>query len=195
MRGGEKRGPSVESRLSHFRLPSGTSRQDVENRRPLGLGFCSGPPDLVKESNGLEKRKRKKTSRGAARLAAPITPAAIETYLRSCPADQTAPRVSELARRLNVSRGTLISFVKKLRGTTPAKYFRQRRIRLAKTLLQRGWPLDRVARQSGFGTRRTFFRSFRAETGMTPDAYRTERNVPRQHHPRRDRLLGTVAKN
>jgi AraC-like DNA-binding protein len=146
---------------------------------------CPGPGE---RRNALRRRTGKKASERAPRATAYLSLDAIGAYLRSCLADRTAPRVSELARKLRVSRGTLITFVKKLRGTTPAKYFRQRQIQLAQKLLRRGWSIERVARYAGFGTRRTFFRSFRTETGVTPDAYRIEQNVPRQHHHRRDRL-------
>lgn len=138
----------------------------------------------------MRRRTCKRTCERTTRETSHVTLAAIDAYLRSCLSDQTPPRVSELAWTLKVSRGTLISSFKKLRGTTPAKYFRQQEVQLAKELFQRGWSIERVAKQSGFGTRRTFFRSFRTETGMTPNAYLIEQNVPRQRHHRRDRLNG-----
>lgn len=104
---------------------------------------------------------------------------AVGNYLRSCRADQCAPRVSELARKLGISRGTLIHAFKELQGTTPAKYFREQEIVRAKELLRRGWSIERVAREAGYGTKRSFFRSFRAATGTTPDTYRIEQTVSR----------------
>ncbi len=120
-----------------------------------------------------------------------ISTAAIEAYLRICFVTRTPPRVSELAQRLGVARGTLVTAVKETRGTTPAKYFRMKQVALAKKLLERGWTIERVAREAGYGTRRAFFRSFHEVTGVTPGAYRLERNVPRRRRPFRDRLQST----
>lgn len=146
--------------------------------------------ELSRRGRGRERfaETRKEDTRVRPRETSHIALPAIEAYLLSCRAARTAPRVSELARRLSVSRGTLISSVKKLRGITPAKYFRQRQVQCAKELIQRGWSIEIVAKRSGFGTTRTFFRTFRTETGTTPDAYRIEQNVPRQRRRVHDRL-------
>lgn len=61
---------------------------------------------------------------------------------------------------------------------TPVKYFQQRRVERAKDLLRRGWSIDQVFRDAGYGTRRAFHRSFRFVTGTTPAAYRAEQDVP-----------------
>src|SRR5205809_178167 len=101
-----------------------------------------------------------------ARVRGRATLSALDDYVRSCLASRVAPRVPELARSLEISRGTLINAVKELRGTTPGKYLRQRQVDRAKEYLQRGWPLERVAHEAGYGSQRAFFRSFRAATGI-----------------------------
>lgn len=117
----------------------------------------------------------------AQRAANRVTLAAVDAYVRSCFAREAVPRVSELARNLGVSRGTLTSAVERLRGVTPSKYLRRQKAVRAEELLKQGVAIERVAREAFYGTRRAFFRSFRAETGMTPAAYRTEQNVTGQH--------------
>jgi AraC-like DNA-binding protein len=103
---------------------------------------------------------------------------AVRAYLRSCFAGQAAPRVSELAQTLGVSRGTLIHRFKELRGTTPAAYFKAEQLARAKQFLDRGWSIDRAASKAGYATKRTFFRSFHDATGLTPSAFRKrEQNV------------------
>jgi len=87
---------------------------------------------------------------------------------------------------LGVSRGTLINAFKKLRGATPAKYLHEQQVAHAKELLKRGWSIERVADEASYGTKRAFFRSFRAVTGTTPNAYRIEQTVSRQADRRRD---------
>jgi AraC-like DNA-binding protein len=106
-----------------------------------------------------------------------ISIGAIDKYLRACLAARTPPRISELAKKLGVSRGTLVHSVSDLVGLVPSEYFRRQQIERAKKLLDRRWSIGSVAVHAGFRTRRTFFRSFRAATGKTPAAYRFEQNV------------------
>lgn len=113
--------------------------------------------------------------RGAGR----INFAAIDGYLRSCFARESSPRVSELARYLGVSRGTLIHELKQLRGVTPMKYLRQQQLERAKEFLRGDWSIEYVARKAGYGTKRAFYRAFHAETGTTPGVYRIGQSVPR----------------
>ena len=148
----------------------GTPSRVVGTKTPSGCGPANGNDTMAQT---LQRADR-------------VSLAAIDKYLRSCFARAAEPRVSELARRLAVSRGTLISAMKKLSGITPAKYFRQRQVERAQEFLLRGWPIEGAARQAGFGTRRAFFRSFRAQTGMTPNTYRIEQSVPRQPRGRSD---------
>ena len=122
--------------------------------------------------------------RGAGR----ISSAAIDSYLEACLAAETPPRVSELARDLHVSRGTLVSAFKALERITPAKYFRQRQIASAKALLLGDRSVEWVAHRVGYGTGRAFHRAFHAITGKTPGGYRIEQSVPRRPLRADDRL-------
>jgi methylphosphotriester-DNA--protein-cysteine methyltransferase len=180
--------PRTWRALSHFYSAGGTSISERWLRRFLFVcseGRCRGAAQLRTTPNGLRQRMR--PSRGTPlRKADRISVAAINRYVRSCFARATTPRVSELAQKLAVSRGTLISAVKKLTGTTPAKYFRQQQVHRVKGFLRRGWPIELAAREAGYGTRRAFFRSFRTVTGTTPNVYRIEQSVPRQPRGRHD---------
>ncbi len=156
--------------------------------RTLGRRERSGLPlRMPRKSRHTAKRGRK--AAGTAPRSGPISLEAVDEYLRSCFVRETPPRVSELARALGVSRGSLIKTVKDLRGTTPAKYFRQKQVARAKQLLDRGWSIERVVREAGFGVKRSFFRSFHAETGITPTRYRIEQSVTRQRRRSRDRVF------
>jgi AraC-like DNA-binding protein len=123
--------------------------------------------------------------RGAGR----ISPAAIDSYFEACLAAETTPRVSELARDLHVSRGTLVTAFKALQRITPAKYFRQRQIASAKQLLLGNRPVEWVAHRVGYGTGRAFHRAFQAITGKTPGGYRIEQSVSRRPLRADDRLV------
>ncbi len=126
---------------------------------------------------------------GRTRQGAPVSATAIDEYLRSCLIEGHRPRVSELARMLGVSRGTLIKAIKRLQGMSPGAYLKREQIACAKRLLRRGWSIERTARRAGYGTVRTFFRVFREATGMTPATFRdSEQNVSRHPVRRRDRL-------
>jgi AraC-like DNA-binding protein len=97
---------------------------------------------------------------------------AIDSYVYTCLERATPPRVSELARTLGVSRRTLMKDFRQLEKMTPSGYLKRKQIARAKLLLLRGWSVQRCAFAAGFGTPRSFFRSFRAIVGMTPAAYR-----------------------
>lgn len=127
---------------------------------------------------------------GRTRQAAPVSATAIDDYLHSCLMEGHRPRVSELARMLDVSRGTLIKAIKRLQGMTPGAYLRQEQLSCAKRLLRRGWSIERTARKAGYGTVRTFFRAFSDAVGVTPAVFRArERNVTRHPYRRHDRLV------
>jgi AraC family transcriptional activator FtrA len=103
---------------------------------------------------------------------------AIDTYLRYCFSLETPPRVSELARLLDISRGTLLKQIRDLQSTTPARYLKAQQLLCAKHLLSRSLSVEDVAHHAGYGTKRTFQRSFHAATGLTPAAFRRrEQNV------------------
>ena len=85
------------------------------------------------------------------------------------------PRVSELADVLGVSRETLSRDFAAHYGTPLSAYLKQRQVAYAKKLLgQSRLSTTRIAYLCGFGTRRTFYRSFKRETGLSPDKYRKQ---------------------
>ena len=58
-------------------------------------------------------------------------------------------------------------------GEHPSTYLRRKQIDCAKRLLtQTDLTMNVIAYKCGFGTRTTFFRAFKRETGMTPREYR-----------------------
>lgn len=70
----------------------------------------------------------------------------------------------------------LSAVFKKELGENYAAYVRRQRVDLAKKLLtSSNYGMDRIAREAGFGSRRTFNRAFRSVTGKTPRAWRAER--------------------
>lgn len=103
----------------------------------------------------------------------------IVVYLEGCFARQTSPRVNELARGLGLSGKELAKACRRETGTSAADILRQAQIQRAKALLRLTvLSLNQVAYQSGFGTRRTFFRTFRSVVKITPRRYRRERDPP-----------------
>jgi two-component system response regulator YesN len=63
-------------------------------------------------------------------------------------------------------------------GRTPRDYLRHLRVEQAKMLLTTtDLPIARVAEASGFGEAAYFTRVVRAETGMTPSAYRQRSQI------------------
>lgn len=83
--------------------------------------------------------------------------------------------VAGLAQRFKMSRRLIELRFRERLGLTPHAYLRQRRVSRAKALLldaseQRS--LGEVAAACGFGCLRAFREAFRAETGVTPAAYR-----------------------
>ena len=93
-----------------------------------------------------------------------------------CPRDsghRDPPRLKELTRALGLTRLTLTHASWATYGLPPAAYLKGRQVEHSKQLLaDTHLNLTRVAYEAGFGTRRTFFRAFRAVTGMTPSEYR-----------------------
>ncbi|OXM43712.1 helix-turn-helix domain-containing protein [Amycolatopsis alba] len=80
--------------------------------------------------------------------------------------------VAGLAARAAASQATLHRRFRAELGTTPLAWLTTERIALACRLIERGEPLDRVARASGFGTAANLRTQLRRATGLTPTAYR-----------------------
>lgn len=98
---------------------------------------------------------------------------AVDQYLRLCFAGEQTPRVSELAAQLGIAREKLSRDFCTMYGVSLSAYLKRRQIRHAKQLLTASnFSTTRIGYLCGFGTRRTFYRAFRRDTGITPDQYR-----------------------
>lgn len=97
----------------------------------------------------------------------------VDAYLASCFERQSSPRVSELAHEEGASRCHLSRTFLLSAGLTLSAYLKNRQIERAKCLLaESDLSENEIAYMTGHGTRRTFFRSFRKATGVTPGMYR-----------------------
>lgn len=97
----------------------------------------------------------------------------LTAYLDSCYHIETPPRVSELADSLGISSAQLSKTFHRLFGLHLSDYLKARQVEYAEVLLrQTTLTVTKVAYMAGFGTRRTFFRTYRRIKGETPDQYR-----------------------
>jgi len=100
----------------------------------------------------------------------------VDHYLHRCFSLEEAPRVSELAALLGIPREKLSRAFASAYGLSLSNYLKQRQLAHAERLLETSaLSTTRIAYLSGFGTRRTFYRAFRRDTGMSPDQYRRNR--------------------
>ena len=84
--------------------------------------------------------------------------------------------LADLARRMNVSPFHLQRTFKKQTGLTPREYLRRIRVRAAcRLLLQRELGSTAICDRTGFQSLSGFYAAFRAETGLSPKEYRTEK--------------------
>jgi AraC family transcriptional regulator len=61
-------------------------------------------------------------------------------------------------------------------GLSLSNYLKRRQLAHAERLLETSrLSTTRIAYLAGFGTRRTFYRAFRRDTGLSPDQYRRNR--------------------
>ena len=99
----------------------------------------------------------------------------VEAYVARCWDRSTAPRVSEFACELGISRVTLNVRFQEVMGTSPSEYFAARREKAATTLLaESDLRTEDVAVKAGFGTPRTFHRAFARKFGVSPGRYRVQ---------------------
>ena len=97
----------------------------------------------------------------------------IEQYVEYCCAVETPPRVSELAELVGLSPCTLVRHFRNQQPLTLADVLKETQLARAMEMLEESdLSSTQVAYASGYGTRRTFFRSFLRETGMTPAEFR-----------------------
>jgi two-component system response regulator YesN len=102
----------------------------------------------------------------------------VEKYLRRCFSEEETPRVSELATLLGMTRERLSRDFAAAYGVVLSAYLKRRQIRHAQRLLAASdLSTTRIGYLCGFGTRRTFYRAFRRDTGLSPDQYRRAQNV------------------
>lgn len=103
-----------------------------------------------------------------------IDPRAVDAYVARCRERATAPRVSEFAWELGISRVTLNLRFREMTGESLSEYFAIKRATAATTLLvESNLSTEDVAVRAGFGTPRTFHRAFARRFGVSPGRYRT----------------------
>jgi transcriptional regulator GlxA family with amidase domain len=106
----------------------------------------------------------------------------VARYVHECARRETPPRVSELAQMHAVSVGHISRVFRRRFGMSLSDYMKAVQVRTAERLL-RNTKLDmnRIAYGCGFGTRRTFYRTYRRLTGHSPQQYRLlTRRAPRR---------------
>jgi transcriptional regulator GlxA family with amidase domain len=102
-----------------------------------------------------------------------IDPLQVDEYVARCYEQSTAPRVSEFAYQLGISRVTLNARFQEKMGTSLSEYFAAKRESAAAALLvESNLKTEDVAVKAGFGTPRTFHRVFARKFGMTPARFR-----------------------
>lgn len=102
-----------------------------------------------------------------------IDPQEVDAYVARCRERATAPRVSELACELGISRVTLNARFQEMMGTPLSEYFAaQRELAATAMLTQSNLKTEDVAVRAGFGTPRTFHRAFARRFGLSPGRYR-----------------------
>lgn len=113
----------------------------------------------------------------------------VHEYLASCFELETPPQVSEVAQALGVTASCMTRRFATVTGRSLGAYFREQQVvRAAHLLRTTTLPLNSVGYRAAFGTRATFFRTFKRVMGITPHAYR-------QLHSNDGRLSQTDGKN
>jgi AraC-like DNA-binding protein len=103
-----------------------------------------------------------------------IDPCEVDAYVTRCWDRATAPRVSEFACELGISRVTANLRFQEMTGTSLSEYFAAKREQAATTMLvESDLRTEDVAVMAGFGTPRTFHRAFARRFGVSPGRYRT----------------------
>lgn len=102
----------------------------------------------------------------------------VDAYVARCWDQATAPRVSEFAHELGISRVTLNLRFQEKTGTSLSEYFAAKRDLAATAMLaESDLRTEDVALKAGFGTPRTFHRAFARKFGVSPGRYRTMTRV------------------
>ena len=79
--------------------------------------------------------------------------------------------IDELSKEFYLSKFHLSREFSKHTGTTIHRYIVQKKLILAKELILKGYPINSVYKQAGFGDYSNFFRSFKNEYGVTPKQF------------------------
>lgn len=102
---------------------------------------------------------------------------AVDAYVARCRERATAPRVSEFAWELGISRVTLNLRFQEITGNSLSEYFAAKRATAATTLLvESNLRTEDVAMKAGFGTPRNFHRAFARKFGVSPARWRAMHN-------------------
>ena len=80
--------------------------------------------------------------------------------------------LSNTAKQFYISESTISHLCKEKLGVSFYQYVTQRRLIAAKSLIEKGFLLEDVALQSGFGDYSGFYRAFRQAYGITPRQYK-----------------------
>src|SRR6266852_4826985 len=92
---------------------------------------------------------------------------AANSYLTVCFHQETPPRAGELAANLTIAAHQLTRTFQQLLRTTPSVYLKNGQVAHAKLLLSTTeMSMNEIAYASAFGTRMSFFRTFRRATGI-----------------------------
>ena len=89
--------------------------------------------------------------------------------------------IGELAKIFYVSSSTISHLFKQKLGVSLYRYVTQRRLIAAKTLIEKGLPLEDIAGQSGFTDYSGFYRAFKQAYGISPRQYRTLQDMQAAH--------------
>ena|SRR5688500_16504971 len=99
---------------------------------------------------------------------------AADQYLNDCFERESSPHVNELASNVGIDR---VAFSRRFRaetGIAASCYLKQAQIARAMELLRTtDLPTNAIAYASAFGSRVTFFRTFKRLTGLSPHGYRS----------------------
>lgn len=114
-----------------------------------------------------------------------VTKMTVVRYVWRCLREEQVPRVSELAQLESMTAEHLSRIFRARFGERISEFMKSIQVRRAQRLLRStDLSTTRIAYLCGFGTRRTFFRTYRRVTGHSPaeDAYSDP--GPRRRTPR-----------
>lgn len=98
-----------------------------------------------------------------------VTKLVVARYVRDCLRREDVPRVSELAQIHGMTAASLSRAFRLRFGERISDFMKAIQVRAAQRMLRKTeLNTTRIAYLCGFGTRRTFFRTFRRVTGRSP---------------------------